>query len=74
MKEILIGIILLAFGAYLSYYWLEELLLVIKGSLGLFLLLLGGIILWIGIEDKKIEEEIKKIEEEIKKEDENNKK
>ena len=46
---IIIGIILLAVGIYGAWYFIEELILVVKGLIGLIIALVGFFLLIIGI-------------------------
>jgi len=68
MKESLLGLILLIIGGFLVYYWLGETILVIKGLLGLIILILGVLILWIGYEDIKLNKELKEVQKEFSQE------
>jgi len=68
MKESLLGLILLIIGGFLVYYWLGETILVIKGLLGLIMLILGVLILWIGYEDIKLNKELKEVQKEFSEE------
>ena len=68
MKESLLGLILLVIGGFLIYYWLGETILVIKGLVGLILLILGILILWIGYEDIKLNRELKEVQKEFSEE------
>ncbi|NAZ26077.1 MAG: hypothetical protein GU343_00865 [Nanoarchaeota archaeon] len=68
MKESLLGLILLIIGGFLVYYWLGETILVIKGLIGLIILILGVLILWIGYEDIKLNKELKEVQKEFSEE------
>ena len=68
MKESLLGLILLIIGGFLVYYWLGETILVIKGLIGLVILILGVLILWIGYEDIKLNKELKEVQKEFSEE------
>ena len=65
---ILLALILLIIGGFLVYYWLGETILVIKGLLGLVILILGVLILWIGYEDIKLNKELKEVQKEFSEE------
>lgn len=65
IKEILFGLVLLIVGGFLTYYFFSEFLKVLLGIIGPILLVLGFILLWIGIEDKRMEKELKEIEKEL---------
>ncbi|MGC9133390.1 MAG: hypothetical protein ACP5GJ_03250 [Nanopusillaceae archaeon] len=69
IKEAGLGLILFLIGVGLVWYWLGEVILIIKGLIGPVLLILGLILLWVGYEDKKIEKELKEIEKELEKEE-----
>jgi sensor histidine kinase YesM len=69
IKEAGLGLILFLVGVGLTWYWLGEVILIIKGLIGPILLILGLILLWVGYEDKKIEKELKEIEKELEKEE-----
>ena len=74
VKKMLLGVIITAAGvAWYVKFW-KELLIVLKGSVGIFLILLGFLIYLIGKEEKLFEEEEKRLEEELKKEEERIKK
>ena len=68
IKESLLGLILLIIGGFLVYYWLGETILVIKGLIGLIILILGLLILWIGYEDIKLNKELKEVQKEFSEE------
>jgi uncharacterized membrane protein len=68
MKESLLGLILIIIGGFLIYYWLGETILVIKGLVGLIILILGVLILWIGYEDIKLNKELKEVQKEFSEE------
>ncbi|MFP3167360.1 MAG: hypothetical protein RXQ68_02970 [Candidatus Nanopusillus sp.] len=68
IKESLLGLILLIVGGFLIYYWLAETILVIKGLIGLIILILGVLILWIGYEDIKLNKELKEVQKEFSEE------
>jgi uncharacterized membrane protein HdeD (DUF308 family) len=68
MKESLLGLILIIVGGFLVYYWLGETILVIKGLIGLVILILGVLILWIGYEDIKLNKELKEVQKEFSEE------
>jgi uncharacterized membrane protein HdeD (DUF308 family) len=68
IKESLLGILLLIVGGFLIYYWLGETILVIKGLLGLVILILGVLVLWIGYEDIKLNKELKEVQKEFSEE------
>jgi len=68
IKESLLGLILLIIGGFLVYYWLGETILVIKGLIGLIILILGVLILWIGYEDIKLNKELKVVQKEFSEE------
>ena len=65
IKESLLGLILIIIGGFLIYYWLGETILVIKGLVGLIILILGVLILWIGYEDIKLNKELKEVQKEF---------
>ena len=65
IKEILFGLVLLIVGGFLTFYFFSEFLKVLLGIIGPILLVLGFILLWIGIEDKRMEKELKEIEKEL---------
>ena len=65
---ILLGIALLIVGGLLIYHWLKEAILIIKGSVGLIILLLGMLILWISYKDIKLNKELKEIQKEFSEE------
>jgi len=68
MKESLLGLILIIIGLFLIYHWLGETILVIKGLIGLIILILGVLILWIGYEDIKLNKELKEVQKEFSEE------
>jgi uncharacterized membrane protein HdeD (DUF308 family) len=68
IKESLLGLILIIIGGFLIYYWLGETILVIKGLIGLIILILGVLILWIGYEDVKLNKELKEVQKEFSEE------
>jgi len=68
IKESLLGILLLIVGGFLIYYWLGETILVVKGLIGLIILILGVLILWIGYEDIKLNKELKEVQKEFSEE------
>jgi uncharacterized membrane protein len=68
IKESLLGLILIIIGGFLIYYWLGETILVIKGLVGLIILILGVLILWIGYEDIKLNKELKEVQKEFSEE------
>jgi uncharacterized membrane protein HdeD (DUF308 family) len=68
IKESLLGLILIIVGGFLVYYWLGETILVIKGLIGLIILILGVLILWIGYEDIKLNKELKEVQKEFSEE------
>ena len=68
IKESLLGILLLIVGGFLVYYWLGETILVVKGLIGLIILILGVLILWIGYEDIKLNKELKEVQKEFSEE------
>ena len=74
VKEIFIGVILLAVGIALTYYYLPEVIKVVLGVIGPLLLFLGIIFAWIGMEDKKLERELQELEKELEEESESKKK
>jgi len=49
--KILVGLLVIALGLLSYYWWWPELWLVFKGVLGLFVALIGLVILLIGISD-----------------------
>ncbi|NPA86095.1 MAG: hypothetical protein GXO42_01695 [bacterium] len=67
--ELAVGIVLLVLGIVFVWKFITEFLTVIKGAIPLFLLVAGGLLIWIALEDKRIEYELKKVEEELKKEE-----
>lgn len=69
LLEIVIGIVLTLSGILGIYYWLEEVIFVLKGAIGPIILLIGLLLLWIGYEDKKLEKELAEIEKELKEEE-----
>jgi len=68
IKESLLGLILIIVGGFLVYYWLGETILVIKGLIGLMILILGVLILWIGYEDIKLNKELREVQKEFSEE------
>ena len=67
--KMLIGIVILAAGVvwysgipgYFAGFW-NELLVLIEGSIGLFLLFVGLIVAWMGYDDYKMDQEMAKEE------------
>lgn len=53
MKEALIGILLMVIGAYSAFFFLEQVMQLIKGIIGPALLIIGFFITWIGYEDMR---------------------
>ncbi len=68
LKEMLLGLVLLAIGGFLTLKFFKAFLQVLLGLLGPILLVLGIILFWIGIEDKRMEKELKNIEKELEEE------
>jgi hypothetical protein len=75
--KMLIGIVILILGVvwytgpnvmgFLGYW--EDLLVLLRGSIGLFLLFVGLIVAWMGYDDYKMDQEMAKEEKEGKKEE-----
>ncbi len=75
--KMLIGIVILILGVvwytgpkvmgFLGYS--EDLLVLLRGSIGLFLLFVGLIVAWMGYDDYKMDKEMAKEEKEGKKEE-----
>lgn len=67
--KIIIGIILIAASVWwiVKFSW-QDLLTVLNGAIPPFLILLGVFIVWLEIDEWKIEKELKKEEEKAKKE------
>ncbi len=67
--KMLIGIVILIIGVvwytglmgYLGYW--EDLLVLLRGSIGLFLLFVGLIVAWMGYDDYKMDKEMAKEKE-----------
>lgn len=67
--KMLVGIVILIAGivwysgipGYFSGFW-EQLLVLIEGSVGLFLLFVGLIVAWMGYDDYKMDKEMAKEE------------
>ena len=64
-EKILLGILLIIISGLLIDHWLGETILVIRGLLGLVILILGVLILWIGYEDIKLNKELKEVQKEF---------
>ena len=64
-EKILLGILLIIISGLLIDHWLGETILVIKGLIGLIILILGVLILWIGYEDIKLNKELKEVQKEF---------
>lgn len=50
MLKVILGLVFLALGAWAVLYWMQNLLIVVKGCIGLFLILAGIITLAIAKE------------------------
>ena len=66
--ELLLGLLMLAIGAVLSYKFNPKIITVLEGAVPLLMLIIGGLFLWIAYEDRLVEAELRKIEEELEKE------
>ncbi len=68
--EILLGLVLAALGVAGIWYFQEEVLVVILGVIGIFVLLVGAVFLMIGVSDVREKgEEIEEMETESEKEE-----
>lgn len=68
--EILLGLVLAALGVAGIWYFQDEVLVVILGVIGIFVLLVGAVFLMIGVSDVREKgEEIEALEAESEKEE-----
>lgn len=67
IKEIIIGFVLLAIGGITFSIWYKYVIRILLGIIPIVSLFAGILLLWIGIEDKKLEKELKELEKELEK-------
>ena len=67
IKEIIIGFVLLTIGGITFSIWYKYVIRILLGIIPIVSLFAGILLLWIGIEDKKLEKELKELEKELEK-------
>ncbi len=66
--KMLLGIIIMLLGVGTYYFWYPELIIMLKGGIGLIILMVGFVMFLIGKEERAFEKEEKELEEELEKE------